>query len=265
MHPILFQTEFFTINTLWIFLIIGIISSTIALVKFSIYNGLKLQFISEHSWKMILWSLIGARIVALATNTNTYFYELSKEAFFNLFYIWDKGLNIWGAIIAFLIYFALLCKKHEQDFYKWMDAIIPAIILGLAISHMGAFFEGSNYGHETSLPWGVNFESPSIKYAVPIHPTQIYAAIYSVALFTSLILLNKSKKIAELKNKGFIAFAGVGGYQFFRFLEEFLRGDDVWIVFGIRFPQIVALAITISSGIILFLRYNKREQTTKSQ
>lgn len=260
MHPLLFQTGHFTINTLWVFVIIGIISGTIALIKFSIINGLKLQFISEHSWKMILWTLVGARIVAILTNMNTYFYEISKDSFFNLFYIWDKGLNIWGGVIAFLIYFFILCKKHEQNFFNWMDAIVPAVILGLAISHIGAFFEGSNYGHETSLPWGVNFESPSIKYAVPIHPTQIYAAIYSIALFTGLIFLNKSKKISQFENKGFIALVGIGGYQFFRFFEEFLRGDDVWLILGIRFPQILALLITISSGIILFLRYNKPEK-----
>jgi len=257
MHPILFQTKFFTINTLWVFIIIGAITATYVLLKLSIQNGLKLQFLSNHSWRLILWSLIGARIFAIATNFDTYFYEFSSNVFFGLFKIWDKGLNAWGATIGFLIYFFLLCRKKEQNFFKWLDVIVPSVILGLEIAHIGAFFEGTNYGTETFLPWGVNFESPSIKYTVPIHPTQIYAAIYSAALFTGLLALNKVKKIIELEKKGFIAAVGIGGYHLLRFLEEFVRGDDVWMIFGIRSSQILSLLIVILSGVFIYLRYNK--------
>lgn len=256
MHPVIFQTKFFTLYTFWIFFAAAIIIGTYTLIKLSLRNSLKLQFLSENALKLIIWTIIGARILALIENYNTYFYEFSGKTFLQLFYIWDKGLNLVGAIIGFLLYLFFLCKKSDQDFWKWLDVIIPSLILGLAIGHIGAFFEGVNYGNETSLPWGVNFESPAIKYAVPIHPTQIYAFLYSIAISIWLIFLSQNEKIQNLKS-GFIGLLGVFLYTFLYFLEEFLRGDDVLTVFDIRVPQIFSFIIAFSTGIFLYRRYNK--------
>ncbi len=257
MHPELIQTNFFTIYTLWVFFAIGAILSIIVLIKLSVKNGLKIQFLSENSWKIIVWGLVGARIFALIQNYSTYFYEFSFNTFFQLFYIWDKGLSLFGALIGISIYFFFLCKKEKQDFFKWLDVIVPSIILGLAIGHLGAFFEGSNYGEPTSLPWGVNFESPQIKYTVPIHPTQIYAFLYSMAIFGGYLFLNHLEKIKKLKYSGFLGFLGITVYSFFNFLEQFIRGDDVLLIFGMRISQIFSFIIFLTFSIFIYLYFKK--------
>lgn len=254
MNPILFQTKYFTLHTFWLFFGIAIIVSTYTIIKLSKKNNLKIQFLSENALKLILISIIGARLVAVITNYQTYFYEFSSKALLSTLYIWDKGLSAWGGIIAFLIALNLICKKNDQDFWKWLDTLIPALIFGFAVSSIGAFFDGIQYGKETGLPWGVNFESPSIKYTVPIHPTQIYAALYSGIIGIALI------KQDLLKKEGSTALAGIIAYSFFRFLEEFLRGDDTWLILGIRLPQIITFFAIISSGIILYLRYTLKEK-----
>jgi len=251
MQPIIFQTQFFTLYSLWLFFAIGIVVTTYYLIHLSIKNRMKIQFLSENSWSIILVALLGARIVSVLTNFNIYFYKISFDSFFNLFAIWDKGLSIWGAIIAGLLYLHYLCQKEDQDFYKWLDVIIPSIILGLAIGHLGNFFDGAAYGRETSLPWGVNFENPSIKYAVPIHPTQIYAFIYSLTLFIVSTHISKPAK------DGIIGLGAITVYAFFRFLEEFVRGDDIWMLGNIRISQIAALIITIISATLLYKRFKK--------
>ncbi|MFA6306049.1 MAG: prolipoprotein diacylglyceryl transferase family protein [Candidatus Gracilibacteria bacterium] len=261
MNPILFETKYFAINSLWLFVTAGIIAGTYALIILAERNSLKLQFLSENSLKLVLWSLIGARIFAVISNSQTYLYEFSLQAILNIFYIWDKGLDFGGAVLAFLIYFYIICKKNDQDFFKWLDVLIPASFIAIAFGNLGTFFDGSNYGHETSLPWGVNFESPSIKYTVPIHPTQIYSFIYTGIIAAGLILLNRTEKISKLEQTGFIGLLGLIAYNFLRFLEEFLRGDDAIILFGIRLPQIIAILIAILAGIFLYLRYNSA--TTK--
>lgn len=232
------------------------------MIKLSVQEGLKLQFLSENSVKLILWMILGARVVNIAFHYKTYFYELSFKALSQLFFIWDKGLDVWGAVGAFAIALYFLCKKFDQDFWKWLDAMAPAIILGLAIGHIGNFFEGSNYGTPTSLPWGVNFESPSIKYAVPIHPTQIYAALYSTLIAFGLIFLNHTEKIKKISKSGFIGLLGATSYSLFRFLEEFARGDDAITILSIRLPQIFAAIALISTSAIFFLRYNKQHLKT---
>lgn len=261
MNPILFETKYFAINTLWLFITTGIIAGTYALIILAEKNNLKLQFLSENSLKLILWTIIGARVFAIIGNPQTYFYEFSIRTIFNVFYIWDKGLDFGGAILAFLIYFYIICKKNDQNFFKWLDVLIPSSLIAIAFGNIGSFFDGSNYGHETSLPWGVNFESPSIKYTVPIHPTQIYSFIYTSLIAASLILISRTEKISKLEKTGFIGITGIIAYNFLRFLEEFLRGDDAIIILGIRLPQLIAILISISAGIFLYLRYNSA--TTK--
>lgn len=263
MEPILFQTRYLTINTFWIFFLSAIIISSIMLVKISIRNGLKLQFLSDNSGILILWSIVGARIFSLIENYKIYFHKITDETFLSIFYVWDKGLNFWGGIICFFLCLYFLCKKQDQDFWKWADSLLPAIILGIGISSIGAFFEGINYGRETSLPWGVNFESPKVKYTVPIHPTQIYSFIYCITLSIALALSSHIKKLKELSFSGAITLAGISLYGILKFLEEFFRGDDVWTIFGIRLPQIFSLILAISAGTFLYIRYNRQAKRPK--
>lgn len=263
MIPIIFQTKFFSLYTFWIFFAIAVIVGTYSAIKLGEKNGLKIQFLSEISWKLMLWALLGSRLLGIAVNYDIYFYDFQFSNLIQVFYIWDKGLSFWGGVLAFMIAFYYLCKKNEQDFFKWMDALVPAIVIAIAIGNIGAFFDGMNYGKETSLPWGVNFENPSVKYAVPIHPTQIYAFMYTSALAVFLFIISQLKKIKEIEPAGFIALLGAGIFSLFRFLEEFMRGDDVILIFDIRSTQIISLIAFILAGIFLYFRYNKHTKKFK--
>ena len=180
-----------------------------------------------------------------------------------LFYIWDKGLSFWGAIVGILLFLYKTTKKNDQKFLKWLDVIIPATILGLAIGHLGTFFEGSNYGTPTSLPWGVNFESPAIRYAVPIHPTQIYAFLYSSILFSVLIHLKKAEKFKIFQKEGAIGLFGISTYLLLKFLEEFIRGDDTLLIFNIRVSQILTFIVLVLSSYIFFKTILEKEKKKK--
>lgn len=263
MYPEFIQTKYFTINTLWIFFAAALVVATYVFIKLTVKNGLKIQFIAEHSWGIILWSLVGARILSLILNYKTYFYEFSFEALIKVFYFWDKGLSLTGALIAFVIFLHYICKKNEQDFWKWTDVLVPSVLIGLSIGYIGTFFEGINYGKPTSLPWGVNFESSKIKYTIPIHPTQIYAFLYTLAIAVALILTSKTEKIVNLPKAGFIGLIGIATFSFVNFLEHFLRGDDTLLLFGIRVPQIIMLVLAISTGIFLYFHYNKPTKSNK--
>lgn len=265
MFPVIFSTNFFELHTLWLFFAIALIISTIIVIRLAILHGLKVQFISDNAWKIILWGLIGARIWSIITNYSTYFYEISWSTFFHLFYLWDKGLELWGALIAATIYFYLLCKKNDQDFWKWLDALVPAALFGLGIGSLGTFFDGSNYGTPSSLPWSVNFDNPAIKFSVPIHPTQIYSFLYSIITFTILILLGQNQKIQQMKTSGLLGLIGIGTFCFFHFLEEFIRGDDTLMIFDIRIGQIAAIISTILTLAILYIRFLKKKSYLHSK
>lgn len=257
MNPVIFETPFFTLHTIWLFFAIAFFLFFFTLIKSAIHNGLKIQFLSENFLPLLLWSLVGARIFSVIANYQNYFFEFSAKSLLSTLYIWDKGLSLWGAATAFTIYFYILCKKNDQNFFKWLDSIVPSLIIAIGIWNLGAFFDGTNYGNESTLPWAVNFDSPSIKYAVPIHPTQIYAMLYAALIVTILKLLEHHEKVQKLEKKGFIALSGATLFSFFFFLENFVRGDDTLTILDIRIPQILSLIICISSGIFFYLRYNQ--------
>lgn len=264
MFPELISTKFITIHTLWIFVAIALIVTTIAIINFSKSNGLKIQFLSDRSLQIVLSGLIAGRILGVAENYYAYFYEFSFDSLLRTLYFWDQTISATGFIIGMLVYLYFACKKNEQDFLKWLDALAPAILIGLAIGHLGEFFAGINYGRETGLPWGVNFESPAIKYTVPIHPTQIYAFLYSSALAAFIVWFSKHKKIVELEKDGLIGGVAILSYSLLQFLENFLRGDDTVTLLGIRIPQVLFLITAILAGVFLYLRYNKPTKKTFS-
>jgi len=258
MFPIIFEIKYFTLHTFWLFFALGVFATIYTAIHLSVRNGLKVAFLAEHSGKLILFSIIAARIFSLIENYKVYFYEFSGSSFLRLFYIWDKGLNIWGALFGFILAFFLICRKKDQDFFKWLDVIVPSLIIGLAFGHLGTFFEGINYGKPSSLPWSVNFESPNIKYTVPIHPTQIYAFLYSVLTSILILLGSNWKKIKEINKSGILGLSGIIIYSFFSFLEEFIRGDDTLNIIGVRISQILSLALLIFAGIVLYFHYNNK-------
>jgi len=250
---------------MWFLAAIGIIAAIYTLIKLSIGRGLKLQFLSENSWKIIFVFFIFARLSSVLANFQSYFYEITPNALLKTLYIWDKGLNFWGGLIAALVYFFYICKKQEQDFFKWLDVIVPSLLVGVTFGNLGAFFEGTNYGHETNLPWGVNFESPLIKYTVPIHPTQIYSFLYTGALAAIMIAANRTKKLFKGGKTGLIGLTALGSYGIMRFLEEFLRGDDVITILDIRLPFILAGLLTTISFVFLYLRQYNPKKSKRSK
>lgn len=256
MFPIILQTKYFTIHSLWLFITIGLVTGTYTFIKLGLKNGLKLQFLTENAFWMLIASIIGARVFAILFNWKMFFYEYSIGTFLQIFKIWDKGLSIWGAVLVGLIALYFLCKKNEQDFLKWLDSLIPAFMVGLAITAIGAFLDGKWYGNATSLPWGVNFESPSIKYTVPIHPTQIYIMLYS-SLITAAAITFKDHPFLEKNGK--TAILSVATFSLIHFLQEFTRGDDVSMIFNIRIPQIVTGLIFVLSLTFYFIYYKKKQ------
>ena len=261
MHPIILQTRYFTIHSLWLFIAIALIVGTYAFIRLGLSRGLKLQFLTENAFFILLSAIIGARIFAIIFNWTIFFYEYSFTTFLQIFKIWDKGLSLWGAIITGVAVLYYLCQKNDQDFLKWLDSLVPAFLIGLAIAAIGTFLDGTWYGHETGLPWGVNFESPSIKYTVPIHPTQIYIMLYS-ALITTTSILSKDHKF--FKSAGTSAILTIALFSFVHFLQEFLRGDDVSTLFGARISQIVPALVFISSLTFFFIYYNKKARKNES-
>lgn len=254
MYPILFQLGPITIYSLWIFIAVGFFAALLIVNKLVKKNRLKLQFLADHSLAIFFGGLVLARAVQVLKNYELFFYEISWNSFFQIFYIWDKELSVWGGILGIVLTLLYFCRKMHEDLWKWLDVISVSMLGAFTFGNIGALLDGRNFGIETTLPWGVIIENSL--YAVPIHPVQIYAAIYC-ALLAMVLYKLINHKIGNTPGK--ITVFALGGYSFFRFLEEFLRGDESFVFWGLREAQIYTLLGMIGSGILWYVRFAKQK------
>jgi len=260
MYPVLLQFGPITIYSIWIFLIFGLFATLISITKLVKSRSVKLNFLAENSLLIFFSALVFSRIIFVARNFS-YFWDaaVTNHSYFDIFYIWDKGLSIWGAIIGVFIALFILSRRENENFGAWSDILIPSIIIGMIFGNIGAFLDGRNYGTPTNLPWGVTMEAS--RYAVPIHPTQIYASIYCLIL---AIVLFKLFNHNFFKITGRISLFAIASFSFLRFLDEFMRGDETASFLFLREPQYYCL---IAFGISVYFLYkefkseNKTEQT----
>lgn len=254
MYPVLLQIGPVTIYSLWIFLALAIFLSLLIVNKLSKFRMVKLAFLSENSLLIFFFGLIMARIFFIIFNFG-YFWEttINEGNYFEILHIWDKGLSIWGALFGIALSLYLLARKQKEDFLAWSDILSISVLFGMTLANIGAFLDGRNYGTPTDLPWGVLFETS--QFAVPIHPVQLYAAIYTLIIGALLIHFFNHRLF---KTGGIITFAAITAYCFCRFLEEFIRGDESFLLFDlIRVGQIFSLLGLFFGGYMLYRYFRK--------
>lgn len=156
------------------------------------------------------------------------------------------GGLIGGATTFFVIYF-IMKKKYTANFTDIISVIPCCIFLAHGFGRIGCFFAGCCYGIETDSWLGIRFPGMINK----VYPTQLYEAIFLLIMFgvTSYLSLKKNYK------HNFSVY--LISYGVFRFLIEFIRGDDRGAFFKIFSPSQFwsIILVLIGIGLIFFVNY----------
>lgn len=129
----------------------------------------------------IIAAIIGARIFYIV------FYRLSYyiENPIDVFKVYEGGLSVHGGIAGGLIVAIFYVKKHQIDFWKYADAVIPGVILAQGIGRVGCDVFGKTMNQV--YIWGVEYQGAIV------HPVQLYEAILNYIVF--YILWRKRKHV----------------------------------------------------------------------
>ena len=218
----------------------------------------KLDTSSFIMW-LVLAGIAGARVCHVAEYWN-------QDGFcqepVRLFKIWEGGLVFYGGLAgAVAAFFAMWARfRKERTITDMSDAILAVLPLGHAFGRMGCFFNGCCFGKLAGGAWepfGVSFppmsdasfeqakagllKSPAM-WSLPVLPTQLFEAVWLFALCALLVS-------AYVRTKRANAFPGLVtglyfcGYSTFRFLVEFLRGDDRPDAFSLSSAQIFSVPL----------------------
>lgn len=174
------------------------------------------------------------------------------------------SITFLGGLVGGLVAFLLLVKFSKPPIKEKMPEILNTVIVGVVLAHafgrIGCTMAGCCYGIPTDSFLGVSFPSGESG-GVPVYPTQLYESIF---LFIFFFLLNKVK---SFKGKEFIVY--LIGYGVWRFLIEFIRGDDrggfLTIVQGTysNFPTPAQYISILMIGLAVFLLIRRKKLSQK--
>lgn len=155
------------------------------------------------------------------------------------------GLII-GAAVFLSVYF--IFRKRLTARLVDVISIVPCcILIAHAFGRIGCLFAGCCYGVETDSIFGMQF----VGLSHPVHPTQLYEAIFLFIMFgvcSYLVLKHDYQHNLSLY---------LLTYGIFRFLLEFVRGDDRGsFIAGLSPSQFWSLVmVVLSVGVYFAMRY----------
>ncbi len=254
MYPVLFKVGNFSMESYWVFMVLGFILGGIVIywqAKRKNLNSYKAIYVIITT---IISAFIGSRLGYVLLNFNSYQKDLLK-----ILQFWKGGFSWQGGFIFSLLVMLLILKNDKKNLGKWLDAGILGILIGHSIGRIGCFLNGCCYGVVTNVPWAIKF--PNLGDNLLRHPTQLYEAFSYFLIF--LLLYFYLKKI-KFKN-GSLFFIGATLHslsrfiiEYFRYHTDFIYQEKIWY-FILTHAQLTALIIIIISLLILFKINYKRK------
>lgn len=138
------------------------------------------------------------------------------------------------------------------------DLFAPAVALGMAVGRIGCLLT-EKPGTPTGGGWGITLDAEQAAYTgyvagVPLHPSFVYEIVFHLVAF--LVLWGWLRHRDLPPGETFVRY--VAAYAVFRFLVEFVRGNEV-VWHGLTRPQLVLLATVplVVARIVWSVRRNR--------
>lgn len=162
---------------------------------------------------IILGSVVGARLLYVLNEL-----DLFIESPLDIFKVWQGGFMMYGGFAGALIGGLIYLKRKKLDFWKYADAVIFSLPLGIFIGRIGCFLIHDHMGKLTTVPWGIQYLD-GIR-----HETSIYTSLSGLVLFIIFLIFKKTRfsKIDGFYTVFFMIWYGVS-----RFIIDFYRAADL--------------------------------------
>jgi phosphatidylglycerol---prolipoprotein diacylglyceryl transferase len=224
-----------------------------------------------YMWTAV-WSIIGSRVLYVLTNLSEF------DGIGEMLMVNRGGLVAYGGMIGGFLASWYGCRKRGIELLRWADVSAPSVVLGTAITRIGCFLFGCDFGARSSLPWAIRFPGPNplapqgspawqhhvrdfglsqtAQWSYSVHPTQFYESLVGLSLFGILMWIRKHRTFS-----GQVFLAWVLGYGIMRPLIEIVRDDDqrgnVGVLSTSQFIGIVSVVLGLALLVALVRKYRR--------
>jgi phosphatidylglycerol:prolipoprotein diacylglycerol transferase len=250
--PILFSLGPISVHWYGILIVTGILLGSQVAGYLAKQYGRDPEAIWDMLMIVVILAIVGARVYHVFSQPESGLlgWQYYKENPIEVFFIWNGGLGIYGALIGGAVGVAIYAHFHQLRLLRWLDFIAPGAAIGQSIGRWGNYMNRELYGPPTTLPWGL--EIPPLNRIAPyndltryppdtlFHPTFLYESLATLGLCLALIWI-ATRFRAQLR-EGDLLGGYLMGYAIIRFFIEYLR-PDAWMMGTLAAAQVFAIAL----------------------
>jgi len=227
-------------------MVLGIVVAVLLTLRLAKRAGISEESIFTSAFCIVLFGLIGARLVHVLDNLDLYGDDPAS-----IFAFWEGGLAWYGGLVGGFLGGAVYAWVGKLSLARLADTVAPGVILGLAIGRIGCTINGDAYGTPTSLPWGFIYTHPDAfaPLGVAGHPAPVYEIIWNLIVFGVLWKLR-----GRLKPDGALFLTMIAMYSFGRFFISWVREEPA-VLGPLHQAHIISLFLFI--GAVALLLYRK--------
>ncbi len=249
LSPYIIKTDLLSVRWYGLLIACAILISYFFALKKARRNNIEEQKFDGIFLTTVIMGIIGARLAFVIQDVRYYSSHLIE-----IFYIFDGGLSIHGALILGVVGMYLSCRKYKVNFIKLANIISPYVLLSGAIGRWGNFFNQEIIGKPSSSfiklfisPTNRPDDFERIEF---FHPVFLYESILLLSAFIIFQIFRKKLDQFALSYTLII-------YSLIRISVEFFRIDYKPIFIGLDLAQIVSSVIIILT-IVVGLTFRKK-------
>lgn len=266
-NPNLVDAGGFLLSWHGVFTFLAVAAAVLLVVRWGSREGMVVDVLYSAS----MWAIIGGIAGARALHVIDFWDEIYRHDFIRVFYVWEGGIAIFGAISGGFVggSLYLLIRNSAGFLALWRpfafvfgqpnkatlpsighlaDVTAPALLAAMAIGRIGDIINGEHFAKATDLPWGFYYTHPNWPGNSafpqpppnPSHPAVAYEMLFDLILLAALWPLRN-----RLRPRGMFFALYAATYSVGRFFISFLRLESNTYFGGLNEAQIVALIVVI--------------------
>lgn len=232
--------------------VLGFRFSTFPFVIFGALVASVATFMCAHKYKkfyritifklslpVLAFAAFGARLFSAIT-----LMTISDQSFWhNLIY---GGSIFYGGMIGGAVGLFVVCQVKHYEFLVFSDLFVTLLPIGHGIGRLGCYLNGCCYGKQYDGIFAVDFIIDGIR--TTVFPTWFFEAGFCCAIFIYFQLIHKNNATGSRTAIYLIS------YSIYRFLIEFMRGDEIRGHIGyLSSSQIISLFVLVIGLGILYV------------